>query len=73
VLLAPKNVDRETVATLRKAILDILKSPETASRFHTLGLDVGGEYGDEAYQALMQVSQRWQKLIKERKIKFGKD
>lgn len=73
VLLAPKNIDREVLGAIRKAVLEFLKSPELAPRFNALGLEVGGESGDEAYQALMQVSQRWQRLIKERKVRFGAD
>lgn len=71
VLLVPRNTDREIVDAIRKATLEILKSPETVTRLQALGLEVGGQSGDEAYQALMQVSQRWQKLIKERNVKFG--
>jgi tripartite-type tricarboxylate transporter receptor subunit TctC len=71
VLLAPKNTDRHIVETIRQAVLKSLNSSDMATRMHAIGLDVGGETGEEAYQALMKVKEGWEKLIKGRNIKFG--
>jgi tripartite-type tricarboxylate transporter receptor subunit TctC len=71
VLLAPKNTDRKIVETIRQAVLKSLNSSDMATRMHAIGLDVGGETGEEAYQALMKVKEGWEKLIKGRNIKFG--
>jgi tripartite-type tricarboxylate transporter receptor subunit TctC len=71
VLLVPKDTDRDIVETIKRAALSSLKSPDIETRFHAIGLDVGGQSGDEAYQTLTQVARGWEKLIKERNIRFG--
>jgi tripartite-type tricarboxylate transporter receptor subunit TctC len=70
VLMVPKDTSRDIVETIKLATSRTLKSPETVARFHAIGLDAGQQSGDEAYQALMEAKQGWEKLIKERNIRF---
>jgi tripartite-type tricarboxylate transporter receptor subunit TctC len=70
VLLAPRDTDPNIVNAINQAARKTLQSTDVAARLHAVGLEAGGQSGDEAYQALLDVAQGWAKLIKERNIKF---
>ena len=70
VLLAPRDTDRNIVNAINQAARKTLHSTDVAAQLRAVGLEAGGQSGDEAYQALLDVAQGWAKLIKERNNKF---
>jgi tripartite-type tricarboxylate transporter receptor subunit TctC len=65
----PKGLPAEATAKLNAEIVKALQSPEVRERFGKLGADVAAANTPAQFAALVQAdSQRWAKLITERKI-----
>ena len=65
-LVAPRGTPPAVVKTLSDAVRTTLRSPDTAQKFATRGLDAIGSTPDELATHLKSEVQKWGRVIKER-------
>ncbi len=67
-VFGPKGLAPEVVSRLNSEINAVLKSPEFIERLKTLGYDAGGGSPQDFARIVQRDTDKWAKLIKERKI-----
>jgi tripartite-type tricarboxylate transporter receptor subunit TctC len=68
-MLAPKGTPKAIVDKLANAVRDILKDPDTATRFTAMGLDIIASTPDEFTKEIQNDVKRWAQVIKDANIK----
>jgi len=68
-MLAPRGTPKAIVDKLSNAVREILKHPDTITRFTAMGLDIIASTPDEFRKAIQDDVKRWAQVIKEANIK----
>lgn len=68
-VLAPKGTPKEVIALVNDKLRQLLRAPEMTQRFNQLGLDIVASTPDEFGAHLKSESEKWGRVIKERKIR----
>ena len=66
----PAATPKDIVAKVNAALLEAMKDPDVVKRFETIGAEPVGSTPEEMAQHLARESERWTKLIQERRIKL---
>ena len=69
-LMAPSGTPRETIERIQRDTVKALANAEVKARFETLGMETVGNPTAEFAKALGEESERWAKIVRERKLRI---